>query len=147
MSSPSKNLSKNTGRYVKIWTKKVVFFYEKYVNSTIMVDSFLLKFYWFLNSNSQNLLLVRFLIRPILDPKFPLMIPQVKELLIKLAWSTMLGVKEIPKVQTVDLTLYVWLCDKISAFLTAFAISSPFFSLHSLQQLSPSYCIQKWLIQ
>ena len=26
----------------KIWTKKVVFFYDKYVNSTIMVDSF----YW-----------------------------------------------------------------------------------------------------
>ena len=33
-----------------------------------------MKFYWFLNSNSQNLLLARFLIRPILDPKFPLMI-------------------------------------------------------------------------
>ena len=33
----------------------------------------LLKFYWFLNSKSQNLLLARFLIRPILDPKFPLM--------------------------------------------------------------------------
>ena len=33
----------------------------------------LLKFDWFLNSNSQNLLLAFFLIRPILDPKFPLM--------------------------------------------------------------------------
>ena len=33
----------------------------------------LLKFYWFLNSNSQNLFLAHFLIRPILDPKFPLM--------------------------------------------------------------------------
>ena len=32
-----------------------------------------MKFYSFLNSNSQNLLLARFLIRPILDPKFPLM--------------------------------------------------------------------------
>jgi len=32
-----------------------------------------LKFYWFLNSNSQKLILARFLIRPILDPKFPLM--------------------------------------------------------------------------
>ena len=57
----------------KIRTKKVVFFYDKYVNSTIMVDGILLKFYWFLNSNSQNLLLAHFLIRPILDPKFPLM--------------------------------------------------------------------------
>ena len=34
----------------------------------------LLKFYWFLNSSSQNLLLACFLIRPILDPKFPLML-------------------------------------------------------------------------
>ena len=32
-----------------------------------------MKFYWFLNSNSQKLILARFLIRPILDPKFPLM--------------------------------------------------------------------------
>ena len=32
-----------------------------------------LKFYWFLSSNSQNLLLAHFLIRPILDAKFPLM--------------------------------------------------------------------------
>ena len=35
------------------------------------------------------------------------LISQVRKLLIKLAWSTMLGVKEIPKVQTVNLTLYV----------------------------------------
>ena len=33
----------------------------------------LIEFYWFLNSNLENLLLVCFLIRPILDPKFPLM--------------------------------------------------------------------------
>ena len=32
-----------------------------------------MKFYWFLNSKSQKLILARFLIRPILDPKFPLM--------------------------------------------------------------------------
>ena len=37
----------------------------------------------------------------------------------------MLGVKEIPKVQIVDLALYVWLCDRLSAFLIAFATSSP----------------------
>ena len=70
------------------------------------------------------------------------LISQVNKLLIKLAWSTMLGVKEIPKVQTVDLTLYVWLCDRLSASLTTFATSSPFFSLYSLQQLSSSYCIR-----
>ena len=70
------------------------------------------------------------------------LISQVRKLLIKLAWSTMLGVKEIPKVQTVDLTLYVWLCGRLSALLIAFATSIPFFSLRSLQQLSPPYYIQ-----
>ena len=39
------------------------------------------------------------------------LISQVKELLIKLAWSTMLGVMKIQKVQAVDLILFVWLCD------------------------------------
>ena len=39
----------------------------------------LLKFYWFLNSNSQKLILARFLIRPILDPKFPLMWRDVRQ--------------------------------------------------------------------
>ena len=57
----------------KIRTKKVVFFNDKYVNSTIMVDLF----YWnYIGSwipNHKNLLLAHFLIRPILDPKFPLM--------------------------------------------------------------------------
>ena len=53
--------------------KKSSFFYDKYVNSTIMVGSF----YW--NSidswitTDKNLLLERFLIRTTLDPKFPLM--------------------------------------------------------------------------
>ena len=61
---------KTQGDMSKIWTKNVVFFYDKYVNSTIMVDSF----YW--NSigswipNHKNLLLARFIIRPILDAKF-----------------------------------------------------------------------------
>ena len=32
-------------------------------------------------------------------------------MLIKHAWSTMLGVKEIPKVHTVNLILFIWLCD------------------------------------
>ena len=50
----------------KIRTKKVVFF--NHYGWLI-----LLKFYWFLNSISQKLILARFLIRPILDPKFPLM--------------------------------------------------------------------------
>ena len=39
---PLKIWVKAQGDMSKIWTKKVVFFYEKYVNSTIMVDSF----YW-----------------------------------------------------------------------------------------------------
>ena len=39
-SSPDRNLSKNTMRYVENTNKKVVFFNEKYVNSTIMVDLF-----------------------------------------------------------------------------------------------------------
>ena len=57
----------------KIRAKKVVLFYDKYVSSTIMVDSF----YWnYIGSwipTHRILLLARFLIRPILDPKFPLM--------------------------------------------------------------------------
>ena len=58
----------------KIRTEKIVFFYDKYVNSTIMVDSY----YW--NSigswipTHKNLLLAHFIIRAILDPKFPLMV-------------------------------------------------------------------------
>ena len=59
---------------------------------------------------------------------------EVEKWLIKLAWSPMLGVKEIPKVQTVDHTLYVWLCDRLSTFLTAFATSSP--SSHSIRYSS-----------
>ena len=73
MSSSDRNLSKNTGRYVKNTNNKSSFFYDKYVNSTIMVDSF----YWnYIGSwipTHKNLLLESFLIRPILDPKFPLM--------------------------------------------------------------------------
>ena len=56
----------------KIRTKRVVFFYDKYVNSTIMVDSF----YW--NYIGSWIQLIKFIVgvfskRPILDPKFPLM--------------------------------------------------------------------------
>ena len=39
-SSPDRNLSKNTMRYVENTNKKVDFFSDKYVNSTIMVDLF-----------------------------------------------------------------------------------------------------------
>ena len=53
-SAPAQNLSKNTKKYVENTNKKVVFFNDKYVKSTIMVDSFLLKFYLFLNSNSSR---------------------------------------------------------------------------------------------
>ena len=72
-SSLDRNLRKNTMRYVENTNKKSSFFNNKYVKSTIMVDSF----YW--NSigswipTHNNLLLVDFVIRPILDPKFPLM--------------------------------------------------------------------------
>ena len=84
------------------------------------------------------------LLLPVLHQKQRIyhLISQVRKLLIKLAWLTMLGVKEILKVQIVDLTLYVWLCDRLSTLLTTFTTSSRFFSLHSLQQLSPSYDIQ-----
>ena len=71
------------------------------------------------------------------------LISQAKELLIKLAWSTMLGVKEIPKVHTVDLILFVWLCDlqvyHSSPLHSLQAAQSP--SQHSLQQFSLLYCI------
>ena len=62
-------------------------------------DSYLDPFFW------ETFLL------PVLHQKRRIyhLISQVKELLINLDWSTMLGVKEIPKVQTINLTLYVWL--------------------------------------
>ena len=86
--SPDRNLSKNTGRYVENTNKKSSFFYDKYVNSTIMVDSF----YW--NSigswipTHKNLLLARFLIRPILDTKFPLMLTSTHVEIPDPAWYT-----------------------------------------------------------
>ena len=39
MSASAQNLSKNIGRYVENTNKKVVF-YDKYVKSNIMVESF-----------------------------------------------------------------------------------------------------------
>ena len=56
----------------KIRTKKVVFFYDKYVNSTIMVDSLSWNSIGSWIPTHNNLLSAHFLIRPILDPKFPL---------------------------------------------------------------------------
>ena len=73
MSSPSWNLSKNTGRYVENTNKKNSFLLWQICQFNHYGWLILLKFYWFLNSNSQNLLLAHFLTRPILDPKFPLM--------------------------------------------------------------------------
>ena len=76
------------------------------------------------------------------------LIPQVKELLIKLSWLTMLCVMQIPKVQTVELILSVWLYDlqvissshcihyKHLFLLTTFTTVAQSFSLHS-----------KWLLQ
>ena len=73
MSSPTRNLSKNTGRYVENTNKKNSFLLWQICQFNHYGWLILLKFYWFLISNSQNLLLALFLIRAILDPKFPLM--------------------------------------------------------------------------
>ena len=58
----------------KIWTKKSSFLLWQICQINHYGWLIILKFYWFLNSKSQNLLLVHFHIRPILDPKFPLML-------------------------------------------------------------------------
>ena len=71
--SPDRNLSKNTMRYVENTNKKRSFLLWQICQFNHYGWLILLKFDWFLNSNSQNLLLAFFLIRPILDPKFPLM--------------------------------------------------------------------------
>ena len=68
------NLSKNTGRYVENTNKKNSFLLWQICQFNHYGWLILLKFYWFLISNSQNWLLACFLIRPILDPKFPLMV-------------------------------------------------------------------------
>ena len=57
----------------KIWTKKSTFLLWQICQFNHYGWLILLKFYWFLKTNSQNLLLAHFLIRPILDPEFPLM--------------------------------------------------------------------------
>ena len=120
-----------------------VFFYRS-MCSIYMVS----KPQWKIHLSSLDLHLDHFflekLLLPVLHQKRRIhhLISQVRKLLIKLSWSTMMGVKEIPKVQTVDLTLYVWLFYRLSTLFTTFTTSSPFFSLHSLQDLSPPYCIQ-----
>ena len=65
---------KTQGDMSKIWTKKSSFLLWQICQFNHYGWLILLKFYWFLNSNSQNLLLALFLIRPILDPKFPIMV-------------------------------------------------------------------------
>ena len=70
---PPENWVKTEGDMSKIRTRKVVLFYDKYVNSTIMIDSFYWNSIGSWISTHKNLLLARFLIWPILDPKFPLM--------------------------------------------------------------------------
>ena len=63
---------KTQGDMFKIRTKKVVFFWQicQFNHYGWLI---LLEFYWFVNSNSQELIVACFLIRPILDPKFTLM--------------------------------------------------------------------------
>ena len=69
MIPPTWNLSKNTGR-----NKKSSFLLWQICQFNHYGWLILLKLYWFLNSTSKNLLLAHFLIRPILNPKFPLML-------------------------------------------------------------------------
>ena len=64
---------KTQGDMLKIRNKKSSFLLWQICKLNHYGWLILLKFYWFLNSNSQNLLLACFIIRPILDPKFPLM--------------------------------------------------------------------------
>ena len=103
---------------------------------------------WTRNFSSSDLLLDHFwakLLLPALHQKHKVchLIPQVKELLIKLAWSTMLSVMKIPKVQTANLILSVLLCDlqvyHSSSLHSLQASQSP--SWHSLQQITLLYCI------
>ena len=91
MSSPTWNLSKNIGRYVENTNKKCSFLLWQICQFNHYGWLILLKFYWFLNSNSQNLLLARFLIRPILDPKFLLMVVKARQwrYLLYFNWLTL----------------------------------------------------------
>ena len=70
---PLKIWVKTQGDMSKIWTKKSSFLLWQICQFNHYGWLILLKFYCFLNSNSQKLILARFLIRPILDAKFPLM--------------------------------------------------------------------------
>ena len=58
-SSPDRNLSKNTGRYVENTNQKVVFLWQicQFNHYGWLI---LLEFYWFLNSNSQELIVGEF---------------------------------------------------------------------------------------
>ena len=58
---------------LKVRTKSS-FLYDKYVKSSIMVDSFYWNSIGSLIPTHKNLLLACFLIRPILDLKFPLIV-------------------------------------------------------------------------
>ena len=134
--------------FINCWVNCVIYFVSCVFGYRSMCSIYMVSEpWWTRHLSSLDLRLDHFLwaklILPVLHQKRRIyhLISQVRKLLIKLAWSTMLGVKEIPKVQTVDLTLYVWLCDRLSTLLTTFATSSPFFSLHSLQASLSSHCI------
>ena len=63
--------------------------------------------------------------------------------MLKFTWYLSLGGQDSSPPQISNqIILFVWLCDRLSASLTTFATSSPFFSLHSLQQLNSSYYIR-----
>ena len=59
MSSPNQNLSKKTRRYVENMNKKVVLFMTNMSFQPLWLI-YLLEFYWFLNSNSQELIVGAF---------------------------------------------------------------------------------------
>ena len=143
-----------TVSFFNCWVNCVIYFVScVFVYRSMCLIYIVSEPWWTRNLSSSDLQLDHFflakLLLPILHQKLRIyqLISQVRKLLIKLAWSTMLSVKEIPKVQTVDLTLYVWLCDRLSTFsysilykqpllLTAFATAAQSFLFHS-----------KWLIQ
>ena len=67
-----RNLSKNTGIYVENTNKFLFLFLWQICQFNHSGWLILLEFYWFLNSNSQELIVDAFS-WPILDPKFPLL--------------------------------------------------------------------------
>ena len=71
-SSPAPNLSKSIGKHVENMNKNVVFFYDNMSIQPLWLTHFI-EILLVLEFQLKKIILARFLIRPILDPKFPLM--------------------------------------------------------------------------